>query len=68
MVRATVADGTFHGILCQRTATAPAAGSCATTKSLAIGSSNIIVMSGNHANVTREPRSSLYPAGARSHS
>jgi hypothetical protein len=45
-------DGMFHGILCQRTATAPAAGSCATTKSLAIGSSNIIIMSGSHANVT----------------
>jgi hypothetical protein len=42
----------FHGVLCQRSATAPAAGSCATTKSLAIGSSNIIIMSGSHANVT----------------
>jgi hypothetical protein len=48
-------DGEFHGVLCMRSATPPAFGSCATTKSLAIGSSNIIIMSGNHANVTPTP-------------
>jgi hypothetical protein len=48
-------DGQFHGVLCQRSTASPAAGSCATTKSLAIGSSNIIVMSGSHANVTPNP-------------
>ena len=48
-------DGEFHGVLCIRSATPPAFGSCATTKSLAIGASNIIILSGNHANVTPTP-------------
>ena len=48
-------DGEFHGVLCMRSATPPAFGSCAATKSLAIGSSNIIIMSGNHPNVTPTP-------------
>ncbi len=48
-------DGTFHGVLCTRTATPPAAGSCSTTKSWAVGASNVIIMSGNHANSTPNP-------------